>query len=95
MRGGTTFYFVTDGFDAAYSAACQAAGGNGVDIAGGASTVRQALIAEVIDELVLDIVPVVLGSGEPLFEGVEPFKFEPAEVLHSPLATHIRYRRVD
>ena len=33
MDGGTTFHFVTEGFDAAYSAACQAAGDNGVDIA--------------------------------------------------------------
>jgi dihydrofolate reductase len=94
MDGGTTFHFVTAGFDAAYSAACQAAGDNGVDIAGGASTVRQALIAGVIDELTLDIAPVLLGSGERIFDGVESFGFEPAEVLHSPLTTHIRYRRV-
>ncbi len=94
MDGGTTFHFVTEGFDAAYSAACQAAGDKGVDIAGGASTVRQALIAGVIDELTLDIAPVLLGSGERIFDGVESFGFEPAEVLHSPLATHIRYRRV-
>jgi dihydrofolate reductase len=94
MDGGTTFHFVTEGFDAAYSAACQAAGDNGVDIAGGASTVRQALIAGVIDELTLDIAPVLLGSGERIFDGVESFGFEPAEVLHSPLTTHIRYRRV-
>jgi riboflavin biosynthesis pyrimidine reductase len=60
---------------------------------GGASTVRQALIAGVIDELTLDIAPVLLGSGERIFDGVESFGFEPAEVLHSPLATHIRYRR--
>jgi dihydrofolate reductase len=93
MEGGTTFYFVTDGFDAAYHAAREAAGDNGVDIAGGASTVRQALLAGVIDELMLDIAPVLLGSGERLFDGVESFGFEPAEVLHSPLSTHIRYRR--
>jgi dihydrofolate reductase len=65
-----------------------------VDIAGGASTVRQALIAGVIDELTLDIAPVLLGSGERIFDGVESFGFEPAEVLHSPLTTHIRYRHV-
>ena len=94
LDGGTTFHFVTEGFDAAYSAARQAAGDKGVDIAGGASTVRQALIAGVIDELTLDIAPVLLGSGERIFDGVESFGFEPAEVLHSPLATHIRYRRV-
>jgi len=94
MDGGTTFHFVTEGFDAAYSAACQAAGDKGVDIAGGASTVRQALIAGVIDELTLDIAPVLLGSGERIFDGVESFGFEPVEVLPSPLTTHIRYRRV-
>ena len=93
MDGGTTFHFVTEGFDAAYSAACPAAG-KGVDIAGGPSTVRQALIASVINELTLDIAPVLLRSGERIFDGVESFGFEPAEVLHSPLTTHIRYRRV-
>ena len=94
MDGGTTFHFVTEGFDAAYAAACEAAGDNGVDIAGGASTVRQALAAGVIDELTLDIAPVLLGSGERIFDGVESFGFEPVEVLHSPLTTHIRYRRL-
>jgi dihydrofolate reductase len=69
MGGGTTFHFITGGFDEAYSAACQAAGDNGVGIAGGASTVRQALIAGVIDELTLDIAPVLLGSGERIFDG--------------------------
>ena len=94
MEGGTTFHFVTEGFDAAYAAAREAAGDKGVDIAGGASTVRQALNAGVIDELTLDIAPVLLGSGERMFDGVESFGFEPVEVLHSPLTTHIRYRRV-
>ena len=46
-----------------------------------------------IDELTLDVVPVLFGSGERLFDGVESFGFEPVEALHSPLATHIRYRR--
>ncbi|MFI7589549.1 dihydrofolate reductase family protein [Spongisporangium articulatum] len=93
LEGGTTFHFVTDGFDAAYAAAREAAGEKGVDIAGGASAVRQALAAGVIDELTLDIAPVLLGSGERIFEG-QDFPFEPVEVLHSPLTTHIRYRRV-
>jgi len=93
MEGGTTFYFVTDGFDAAYARASETAGDDGIDVAGGASTVRQALVAGVIDELTLDIAPVLLGSGERIFDGVESFGLEPVEVLHSPLATHIRYRR--
>lgn len=93
LEGGTTFYFVTDGFDAAYAQAQDVADDAGVDIAGGASTVRQALVAGVVDELTLDIAPVLLGSGERMFEGVEDFGMEPVEVLHSPLSTHIRYRR--
>jgi dihydrofolate reductase len=92
MKGGTSFHFV-EGFEAAYAQACATAGDSGVDIAGGASAVRQALAAGAIDELTLDIVPVLLGSGERLFDGVKSFDLEPAEVLHSPLATHIRYRR--
>lgn len=92
-EGGTTFHFVTDGFDAAYTRARETAGDAGVDIAGGASTVRQALAADVVDELTLDLAPVLLGSGERIFDGVAAFDFEPVEVLHSPLATHIRYRR--
>jgi hypothetical protein len=47
----------------------------------------------VIHELTLDVVPVLLGSGERQFDGVESFGFEPVDVLHSPLATHILYRR--
>jgi hypothetical protein len=58
------------------------------------STVRQALAVGVIDELTLDIAPVLLGSGERIFDGAQSFGCEPAEVLHSPLTTHIRYRRV-
>ncbi|MBV9472838.1 MAG: dihydrofolate reductase family protein, partial [Solirubrobacterales bacterium] len=61
-------------------------------IAGGASTVRQAFAARVIDELVLDVAPVLLGDGEALFQGVEDPGLEPVEVIHSPKATHITYR---
>lgn len=93
MEGGTTFHFVTDGFEAAYARARETAGDNGVDIAGGASTVRQALAAGVIDELTLDVAPVLLGSGERIFDGIDSFDFEPVEAINSPLATHIRYRR--
>jgi len=92
MAGGTTFHFVTDGFDAAYARAVEAAAGRGVDIAGGASTVRQALSAGVVDELVLDIVPVLLGRGERLFDGVSGLSLTAVEATHSPLATHVRYR---
>jgi dihydrofolate reductase len=92
MQGGTTFHFVTEGFGTALERAQAAAGALGVDIAGGAATVRQALAAGAIDELMLDIVPVLLGSGERLFDGVQDPGLEPVEVIHSPLATHVRYR---
>jgi len=92
MAGGTTFHFVTDGFDAAFERASAVAGERGVDIAGGASTVRQALAAGIVDELVLDVVPVLLLGGERLFDGVPDPGLEPLEVIHSPLATHVRYR---
>src|SRR3954447_14669721 len=92
LEGGTTFHFVTEGFDTAFARASEAAGEGGVDIAGGASTVRQALAAGVIEELVLDFVPVLLGSGERIFDDVPDPVLEPLEVLHSPLATHVRYR---
>ena len=92
MEGGTTFHFVTDGFDAALEAARAAAGDGDVEIAGGASTVRQALAAGAIDSLLLDVVPIVLGSGEGLFDGLTDVQLEPVEVIHSPHATHIRYR---
>lgn len=97
LEGGTTFHFVTEGFDVAYARALETAGDRGVDIAGGASTVRQALLAGVVDELTIDIAPVLLGSGERIFDADvaarAPFDFEPVEVLHSPLSTHVRYRR--
>jgi dihydrofolate reductase len=91
MAGGTTFHFVTAGFDAALEQARAAAGGREVAIAGGASTVRQAFAAGALDEIVLDIVPVLLGAGERLFDGVHDPRLEPTGVIHSPWATHIRY----
>ncbi len=70
MQGGTTFHFLTGGFEAAFEQATAVADDRGVDIAGGASTARQALAAGVVDELTLDIAPVLLGEGERLFDGI-------------------------
>jgi dihydrofolate reductase len=92
MKGGTTFHFVTEGFDAALAQARAVAGGAPVDIAGGAATVRQALAAGAIGELVLDVAPVLLGLGERLFDGVADPGLTPVEVIPSALATHVRYR---
>ncbi|HJX43330.1 MAG TPA: hypothetical protein VJ352_06600 [Geodermatophilus sp.] len=49
------------------------------------------LAADVIDELVLDISPVLLGRGERLVDGVDDPGFEPVEVIHSPHATRVRH----
>ena len=70
--GGTTFHFVTDGFDSALGQARAAAGGKDVRVSGGADVARQALKASIVDELNLHIAPVVIGAGLRLFDGVPP-----------------------
>ncbi|HET7669745.1 MAG TPA: dihydrofolate reductase family protein [Burkholderiales bacterium] len=70
MQGGTVFHFVTDGIRAALSRAKEAAGGHDVRIGGGPATIRQYLNEGLIDELHIAVAPVLLGSGEPLFEGI-------------------------
>lgn len=91
MAGGTTFFFATDGFAAGLQQAREAGDGD-VDIAGGASVVQQALRAGELDELTLDLVPVLLGAGERLLDDVAGPTLEQVEVEHSPWATHLRYR---
>ncbi|MBV9830805.1 MAG: dihydrofolate reductase family protein, partial [Marmoricola sp.] len=91
MEGGTTFHFVTGGFDEALVRAREAGDGD-VDIAGGASAVRQALLRGELDELTLDVSPVLLGSGERIFDAEIRADLEQVEVEHSPLTTHLRYR---
>lgn len=91
MDGGTTFYFVTS-FEEAMERAFSAAGDETVTIAGGASAVRQGLEAGVVDEIMLNHVPVVLGEGERLFEGLGGLALDAVEVLASPNATHVVYR---
>jgi dihydrofolate reductase len=92
MQGGTTFHFVTDGIEAALEQARSAAGGGDVMVAGGASTVNQYLAAGLLDELYLHIAPVILGGGERLLANVGDPRLEPVKVVHSPAATHVKYR---
>lgn len=92
LDGGTTFHFVCDGVEAAVERARQAAGDADVAIAGGASTINQALAAGLLDELYLHVVPVVLGAGERLLVDVGDPKLTPVEVVGSPAVTHVRYR---
>ncbi len=92
LEGGTTFTFVTDGIRAAVERARAAARQRDLAIAGGASVVRQAVVAGLLDELELHLVPVVLGAGERLLEDVGDPLLEPVEVIASPGVTHLRFR---
>ena len=97
MNGGTTFRFVGDGIEAALAAAKEAAGGRDVRIGGGAATVRQFVAARLVDELHLAVRPVLLGRGEPLFEGLDWSALGYAVVDSTPgeRATHVVIRRDD
>jgi len=70
LEGGTTFMFVTQGIEAALEQARRAAGGKDVSLAGGARAARQYLTAGLVDRMDIRLVPILLGSGERLFEGV-------------------------
>jgi len=91
MKGGTTFHFVTDGIHAALERAREAAGGLDVRLGGGTATVRQYLQAGLIDELHLVISPVILGSGENLFAGLDlkQLGYKVTEHFPGPAATHV------
>ena len=95
MQGGTTFNFVTDGIEAALSRAFEAAAGADVRLGGGVATIQQYLRAGLIDELHLAIVPIFLGGGERLFDGLDggPVGYENVEMVSSASVTHVRFLR--
>jgi dihydrofolate reductase len=86
MAGGYDLFLVTGGFGAALEQARKAAGNGVAGSAGGASTVRQALGSGALDEVVVDIIPVVLGRGESMFGDLTNLVLIPVEVAHSPHA---------
>ena len=92
MDGGTTYYFVTDGIESALKRAREAAGDGDVSIQGGATTINQYLAAGLIDELRLHIVPLTLGAGTRLFEGVPPLQLEQVKSRAATSVTHVTYR---
>ena len=95
MEGGTTFHFVTGGFREALDRAREAAGRKDVRIGGGASTIRQYLREGLIDELHIAISPILLGRGEPLFEGIDlrALGYTCVESVASEKATHVVLQR--
>lgn len=91
MEGGTTFHFVTDGIHAALKRAMDAANGRDVRLGGGTATIRQYLQAGLVDEMHFAISPVLLGTGEHLFAGIDLLKlgYQRSEHVPTPNATHI------
>jgi dihydrofolate reductase len=95
MKGGTTFHFVTGGIEAALQQAREAAAGRDVRLGGGAATIRQYLKAKLIDEMHVAISPVLLGSGEALFAGIDlpALGYRVSEHVTTPNATHVVFSR--
>jgi dihydrofolate reductase len=93
-EGGTTFTFVTDGIESALEQAKQAAGGKDVSLGGGADVAQQYLAAGLIDELDLNVVPILLGGGTRLFDNLAgtDLSLEQVRVIEAPGVTHIKYR---
>lgn len=95
MDGGTTFHFVTGGIREAYDRAMEGAQGKDVRLGGGANTIRQYLVARLVDHMHLAVGPVLLGSGEHLLAGLDlpALGYEIARFESSQAAAHIVIRR--
>jgi dihydrofolate reductase len=92
-RPGSPFTFVTDGVASAIRQAQQAAGGRSVSVSS-ASIVQQCLRLGLLDELRIDLVPVLLGGGVRLFDqiGLAPVELERTAIVEAPGVTHLRFR---
>ncbi len=89
----TTFTFVTDGIESALEQAHRAAAGKDVLVGGGADVIDQYLAGGLVDELELNVVPVLLGGGARLFDGVGPgIALEQVRAVEAPGVTHLKYR---
>ena len=95
LEGGTTFTFVPDGIEAALDRARRAAGGLDVSLAGGANAARQYLAAGLVDEMEINLVPVLLGAGERLFDGIgdDLHGLELVRTVAAPKVTHLKFAR--
>jgi dihydrofolate reductase len=95
LEGGTTFNFVTDGIEEALGQARRAAGGKDVSLAGGANAARQYLVAGLVDEMEIHVVPTLLGSGERLFDSVgdDLHGLALVRTVAAPTVTHLKFAR--
>jgi dihydrofolate reductase len=92
MQGGTTFHFVTNGIESALEQARRAAGDKDIALSGGANICRQYLKAGLVDEMRIHQVPILLGAGERLFEGVSDLRgLELVETVAVPNVTHFKF----
>jgi dihydrofolate reductase len=90
--GGTTFHFVTEGPERAVELAREAAGGKDVSVGGGGETIQQLLRAGLLDELLINQVPVILGAGTRLLDGIpSSAKLEQTRVVEGPEVAHLFY----
>lgn len=95
LEGRTTFTFVTAGIETALPLARRAAGGQDVSLGGGARAAQQYLAAGLIDEMEINLVPTLLGSGERLFDGVgdDLHGLELVRTVATPKVTHLKFVR--
>ncbi|KKX46664.1 dihydrofolate reductase family protein [Sphingobacterium sp. IITKGP-BTPF85] len=96
QEGATTFYFINDGIESALDKARQSAKGKDIRIQGGANTIQQFLNAGLVDEFLIHIAPVFLGSGIRLFDGIDKDQYDIkiAEIIPSDLTIHLRYKLI-
>ena len=91
----TTYTFVTDGIESALARAKAAAGDKDVFIGGGANIINQFLAAGLVDEIELHVVPILLGGGARLFDGVgAEVKLDEIRTVEAPGVAHLKYRVV-
>ncbi|MFI6444361.1 dihydrofolate reductase family protein [Kitasatospora sp. NPDC050543] len=95
MEGGTTFHFIDATPQEALRIAREAAGGLDVRIGGGPRTVREFLAADLVDHLHVAVVPIVLGRGERLWDGLEGLenRFRVESVTTPSGITHLTFTR--
>jgi dihydrofolate reductase len=91
-KGSTSFTFVPDGIKSAVRQARKAAGKKNVYILGGASIAQQCLNAKLLDEVMIHLVPLLLGGGVRLFDNLEKqIKLEPTKIIAAPGITHLEF----
>lgn len=94
LKGGTTFTFVTAGIESALELARHAARGLDVSLAGGANLAQQYLRAGLVDEMVIHLVPTLLGAGERLFDGISDLgRLRLVRTVAAPDVTHLKFTR--